>query len=192
MNSIGEPEDPSKPHKRPQVVIRQMDIDDIAAVFHMGEKLFTADKVPNLYRTWDEYEVIELFHADAEKCLVAEVEDKVVGFALGTTIEKSRSAWKYGHLVWMGVEPSVQRLGVGFQLFRHMREIMLADGVRMLMVDTAADNLPGLRFFRKMGFGRPEEHIYLSLNLSDMQQARRGNHTRNGHNHHTKNGNHDS
>jgi ribosomal protein S18 acetylase RimI-like enzyme len=171
MDSIIDSEDPSKSDKRPVVNIRQMEIDDLGLVFHLGEKLFTADKVPNLYRTWDEFEIIELFHADAEKCLVAEHDDKVIGFALGTTIEKSRSAWKYGHLVWMGVEPECQRLGAGHLLFRHMREIMLDDGVRMLMVDTAADNLPGLRFFRKMGFAHPEEHIYLSLNLSDMQRA---------------------
>ncbi|NLI31655.1 MAG: N-acetyltransferase, partial [Deltaproteobacteria bacterium] len=28
-----------------------------------------------------------------------------------------------------------------------------------------ADNLPALHFFRKMGFGSPQQHIYLALNL---------------------------
>jgi hypothetical protein len=42
---------------------------------------------------------------------------------------------------------------------------MLENGVRMLLVDSEADNLPALHFFRKMGFGSPQEHIYLSLNL---------------------------
>ena len=47
---------------------------------------------------------------------------------------------------------------------------MLESGVRMLLVDTEADNLPALFFFRKMGFGSPEEHIYLTLNLSEQQR----------------------
>ena len=28
-------------------------IDDLAGVFHLGERLFQAEKVPNLYPTWN-------------------------------------------------------------------------------------------------------------------------------------------
>jgi ribosomal protein S18 acetylase RimI-like enzyme len=42
---------------------------------------------------------------------------------------------------------------------------MLENGARMLLVDSEADNLPALHFFRKMGFGNPQEHIYLALNM---------------------------
>ena len=59
-------EDPEQKKKRVNVAIREMEIDDIAAVFHLGEQLFTAQEVPNLYRTWDEYEVITLFQGDPE------------------------------------------------------------------------------------------------------------------------------
>jgi hypothetical protein len=40
----------------------------------------------------------------------------------------------------------------------------------MLLVDTEADNLAALHFFRKMGFGSPEEHIYLTLNLANQHR----------------------
>jgi ribosomal protein S18 acetylase RimI-like enzyme len=162
-------EDPDK-KKRPNLIIRQMEIDDLAEVFHLGEKLFTAREVPNLYRTWDEYEVVTLFQGDSEFCLVAELDDRIIGFALGTTISKSHSAWKYGHLVWLGVEPGLQRQGIAVKLFKQFRELMLESGVRMLLVDTEADNLPALYFFRKMGFGNPEQHIYLTLNLASRQR----------------------
>jgi len=147
-----------------------MELDDLAPVFHLGESVFTAREVPNLYRTWDEYELIELYYADSDLCLVAESEGRIVGFALGTTIEKERSAWKYGHLVWLGIAAGFQRGGIGERLFNQLRERMSREGVRMLVVDTEADNLSALRFFRKMGFGKPEEHIYLSLNLSVQKQ----------------------
>ena len=156
--------------RRPNIKLREMDIDDLPKVFHLGEKLFMADKVPNLYRTWDEYEVVELFNGDSEFCLVAEVKDDIIGFALGTTITKSQSAWKYGHLIWLGVAPAYQRMGVAERLFKRFRDVMIEDGVRMLLVDTEAENLPALHFFRKLGFGNPEQHIYLTLNLAARQQ----------------------
>jgi hypothetical protein len=40
----------------------------------------------------------------------------------------------------------------------------------MIIVDTPAENLPALRFFRKFGFGQPRQHIYLSLNLAAEHQ----------------------
>jgi ribosomal protein S18 acetylase RimI-like enzyme len=156
--------------KRINLTIREMEIDDIAKVFHLGEKLFTARKVPNLYRTWDEYEVVSLFQSDPEFCLVAYSDDTIIGFALGSTISKTGSAWKYGHLYWLGIEPEYQRQGVAKKLFKSFMDLMLENGVRMLQVDTEADNLPALYFFRKMGFGNPQQHIYLSLNLSDLRR----------------------
>jgi hypothetical protein len=48
---------------------------------------------------------------------------------------------------------------------------MLKNGVRMLLVDTEAENLPALFFFRKMGFGNPQQHIYLTLNLDARQES---------------------
>jgi len=39
------------------ISIRQAEIDDLAAIFHLGEKVFTSQEFSNLYRTWDAYEV---------------------------------------------------------------------------------------------------------------------------------------
>ena len=163
--------------KRANIFVRQMEIDDLAAVFHLGERLFTAREVPNLFRTWDDYEVINFFQNDSEYCLVAETddnEDGIIGFVLGTTVTKNRSAWKYGYLVWLGVDPEFHETGVGSKLFNRFRDLMLSEGVRMLLVDSEADNLAALRFFRKMGFGHPQEHIYLALNLDPHRQKRNG------------------
>jgi ribosomal protein S18 acetylase RimI-like enzyme len=172
----------SSPEKY-EVTIRQMEIDDVATVFHLGETLFRAREVPNLYRTWDDYEVITFFQGDSEYCLVAEAEELIVGFVLGTTVTKSHSAWKYGLMVWLGVEPEAQRYGIATRLFRELKHRMLESGVRMLLVDTEADNLDALYFFRKIGFGNPEEHLYLSLNLaSELKEFRQ----KNGNGKHTK------
>ncbi|MEW6440374.1 MAG: GNAT family N-acetyltransferase [bacterium] len=168
---MDEDEESDHRKKRMNVTIRSMEIDDLATVFHLGEQLFTASKMPTLYRTWDQFEVIELFQAEPELCLVAESEDeRIIGFALGTTIRKSRSAWHYGHLVWLGVDPAFQRNDVSTKLFNNFRDQLLEMGVRMVLVDTEADNLPALHFFRKIGFGNPQEHIYLTLNLAAQRR----------------------
>lgn len=152
-------------NSKEEIDIRQAEIDDLAAMFHLGEKVFTSQEFSNLYRTWDEYEVTTFFNQETENLLVAEHKGKVVGFAMGTTIEKSRSAWSYGHLVWLGVEPSYTRSGVGSLLFDKFKRLMKKAGVRMLMVDTQADNIPAIKFFRKKGFENPTEHVYLTMQL---------------------------
>lgn len=163
--------------KKWSISVRPMEIDDLARVFHLGEILFTAEEVPNLYRTWDEHEVIDLFHSDPEFCLVAEENDRMVGFAMGTTVTKSRSAWKYGHLVWLGVEPEFHGTGAAEKLFNALLDLMLESGVRILVVDTEADNEAALRFFKKMGFSHPQEHIYLAMNLDNLRQRLGGRKT---------------
>ena len=150
-----------------EIEIRTATIDDLAAIFHLGEKVFTSQEYSNLYRTWDEYEVTHLFNSESEYVLVAEVEGQVVGFAMGTIIEKARTAWNYGHLLWLGVDPDFARMNIGSLLFERFRELMeTTQGIRMLMVDTQADNEPAIKFFERKGFENPTEHVYMTLYLN--------------------------
>ncbi|WP_305045170.1 GNAT family N-acetyltransferase [Geoalkalibacter sp.] len=153
--------------------IRDMTIDDLSTVFHLGEEVFTAEYSPSLYRTWDEYEITTLFNSDSELCLVAEHEGQIVGFALGTTVEKHHSAWKYGYLVWLGVRPFMQKLRVGARLFREIKRRMREQGVRMIIIDTDAENEAAIRFFTKQGFGNVQEHVYMTLNLGRKRKGRK-------------------
>ncbi len=146
--------------------IRQMTIDDFSLVFHIGEEVFTAESFQSLYRTWDEYEITTLYNSDSELCLVAEAGGTILGFALGTTVTKHNSPWKYGYLVWVGVRSDIQQGGVGSGLFKEIKHRMKVQGVRMMIIDTSADNHPAIRFFEKQGFGDVQEHVYMSLNLS--------------------------
>jgi ribosomal protein S18 acetylase RimI-like enzyme len=175
---------PAKPKPRPianAVNIREMSLLDLPAIFALGERLFPADKWPALYRTWDEYELAVHFASDSETCLVAELDDKVVGFALGTLLEKRMSAWTYGYLLWLGVDPDVARKGVAATLFERMTDLFIKMGARMIMVDTDAENEAALSFFRSQGFGQETPHLFLSRNLThdpDYLRHRRASTTR--------------
>lgn len=149
-----------------RVEIREMELDDLPAVFDIGEKSFTPEKRPNLYRTWEEYELLDLFATDKELCLVAEMDDRIVGFVLGSMIKKERSAWDYGYVEWIGVLPEVKNKGIGTRLFNRLTDLFIKRGARMMLADTEAENYEALRFFKKQGFGHEIEHIFLSRNLT--------------------------
>lgn len=154
--------------------IREMAIDDFPEVFHIGEEVFTVEYSQSLYRTWDEYEITTLFNSDSELCLVAEAGDRILGFALGTTVKKHNSPWKYGYLVWLGVRKNIQKGRVGSRLFNEIKRRMQEQGVRMMLIDTSADNVPAINFFQKQGFDDIQEHVYMSLNLTRKVHKKHG------------------
>jgi ribosomal protein S18 acetylase RimI-like enzyme len=152
--------------RKPRVTIREMDIDDIPAVFHLGEQLFTSEEYPILYRTWDAYEVTGTFTEDPDYCFVAEVYGMVVGFILGTTIEKEGTAWKkYGYVSWIGVDENYQRMHLGKRLYRKLEGRLKTDGARMLIADTEEDNDEALAFFNAMGYSLYGRHVWVSKTL---------------------------
>lgn len=148
-----------------------MSLHDLPAVFELGNRLFTADRFPTLYRAWDEVELVQLFASDAETCLVAEAEGKVVGFALGQIMEKPQSAWRYGWLLWLGVSPRFGRAGVATRLVNTLTRRFREQNARIMLVDTDEHNVKALQFFRRSGFGQEIRHAYLSLNLENPRSA---------------------
>jgi len=51
---------------------------------------------------------------------------------------------------------------------------MMDQGVRMIIIDTSADNQPAIRFFQKQGFDDTQEHVYMSLNLARKAKKKHG------------------
>ena len=154
------------PKEKREIDIRHMEIDDIASVFHLGERLFTSEEFPILYRTWDSYEVADYFTSDPDYCLVAEADDHVVGFIMGTTIEKEGTAWKkYGYISWIGVDPAFQGTTLARRLYRRLEERLKENGVRMIIADTEGDNERAVAFFQTMGFSSRTQHVWLAKTL---------------------------
>jgi len=152
--------------KARKVKIREMIIDDLAAVYHLGEELFTSEEFPILYRTWDRYEVTSYFNLDSYYCLVAEVDKEIVGFVIGTTIEKEGTAWNYGYIAWIGVKEEFQRDKLGRRLYREAEKRMKEEeGVRMMIADTDSNDENAMRFFKKMGFLQRKEHLWMIKTL---------------------------
>jgi ribosomal protein S18 acetylase RimI-like enzyme len=155
------------------IEVREMELEDLPAVYALGEAVFTADKWPSLYRTWDEYEPVGLFHSDGEFCLVAESDNKLAGFALGSLIDKRNSSWSYGYLTWLAVDPELKRGGIASKLISAITDAFIRAGARMMIVDTDARNKPAIKLFRKHNFLHEDLHVYLSKNLTSHPDYRR-------------------
>lgn len=170
-------------NKAPHVTIesRQMQLNDLPEVFRLGQRLFTAEDLPTLYRSWDEHEILELFRSDEETCLVAEDDGKIVGFALGCMMEKPRSAWRYGWLEWLGVAPRYKRCGIARRLLNQLTQRFIDREARIMLVDTDEGNADALAFLRQTGFGQETRHVYLSRNLDEHPKSLE---RRNGHRSH--------
>jgi ribosomal protein S18 acetylase RimI-like enzyme len=164
--------DPDK--RKPDVEIRQMEIDDISAVYHLGEQLFTSEEFPILYRNWDPYEVTDYFTSDSEYCFVAECAGTIVGFVLGNTIEKEGTAWKkYGYLSWIGVTPGFQQLNLGQRLYSRLEDLFEEEGVRMVIADTESDNEKAIAFMETVGFAVRTETVWLTKTLKRKKESDR-------------------
>jgi len=148
---------------------------DVSKVFHLGEKIFTAEQSQSNYRAWDQFAVVDFFNSDSQYCLVAEVENKVVGFCMGTTISKSAEVGRYGYVTWIGVQANYRRRGVGTLLFNEIVNRMKKSEVTMLFVDIDVDNKPAVSFFTNLGFGDVKKHVYMDHNLSKMKNQSKVN-----------------
>lgn len=158
--------DAARPNR---ITIRNPNIDDLAPVFHLGEKIFTYRMSPTLYRTWDEFEVVEFFLSSQECCFVAESDEEIVGFLLGYIIDRKNATRKVGYLTWIGVDPDFESKGLAGKLFAKFRKVMHENEVELLLVDTEANNHRALKFFQRVGFKSPRDHLYLTLKMDEEE-----------------------
>jgi ribosomal protein S18 acetylase RimI-like enzyme len=150
--------------KTAEISVRQMELKDIPKVVSLGEKLFTAENLPLLYRTWDEGEVLNVYSGDAEFCLVATAGRQVVGFTLGTFMGKPNGGG-YGWLNWIGVASRHRRRGTARKLVDALAAQFREADAQFLMVDTDETNAAAARLFASSQFGAQTRHIYFARQL---------------------------
>ncbi|MGH9910127.1 MAG: GNAT family N-acetyltransferase, partial [Nitrososphaerales archaeon] len=73
-------------------------------------------------------------------CVVAKLNGKVIGFALGKVSEKAKSAWKYGYISWIGVSKGYKGFGLGRRLYKRLEGKMEEKGARMIILDIELSN----------------------------------------------------
>ena len=165
------PETKPKPSKKKKarIEIRQMNLEDLSEVWHLGEKIFTPSYLPFTYRTWNVDELLSLYSGEPELCLVAEnmYSRKIVGFALGYILERPSSRWKYGYFNWVGVQKIRQKSGIGKRLYREMEKRFKQKGARIAIADVENNNLEATCFFKGQGFKEAQRYVWFSKNIEE-------------------------
>ncbi len=81
----------------------------------------------------------------------AYVGDRLVGFATFGAVPCTLATWD---LYWIAVDPALQGAGIGRQLMAHCERTIVAEGGRLIVVETSsrADYAPTRAFYRRLGY----------------------------------------
>ena len=97
-------------------------------------------------------------------------EDNIAGFVVANALRR-----KYAHVVTLDVVPEARRFGLGTKLMNVCEERLRAMGCTEIYLETAVDNEPALRLYKKLGYevlGVLPEY-YASHSLDAFEMAKR-------------------
>jgi len=131
------------------VIVRKMEIEDLPYVWKLGVTEFDMTKLYHQY--WTLPELVHAMVNDADFCIVAEEQGKIVGFAIG---HRKFSAWRedLSIIEWCAVEKKHQKKGIGTKLCRGLIEKFRKAGASGVIADIKADNEASAKLFRKLFF----------------------------------------
>ena len=89
-------------------------------------------------------------------------------FALGTNYGDESDGWKYSYCGWK----SNNAVASGVDLYREINGRMHEEGLRMAFVDPARSNSGAIKFFRRMGYGKPEAEVWMRKMLQRTRKAK--------------------
>jgi len=114
------------------VKIRNMSIEDVPLVFKIGVNEFDMTKIYHQY--WNLTELATHFENEKDLCIVAQLDERVVGFALG---RERYSRWKdnVGYLEWVAVAKEYRNKGIGSALCDEMIKRFKKLGVEKILAD---------------------------------------------------------
>ncbi|MCF8090965.1 MAG: GNAT family N-acetyltransferase [Desulfotignum sp.] len=88
--------------------------------------------------------------------LVAEVDTKVVGYMISTTLYAGFGIRKSAWIMAIGVHPDYMGQGIGLALANQICDIYREKGVKSIYSSVMWDSIDVLSFFKKLGFKRSE------------------------------------
>ncbi|MCP8316276.1 MAG: ribosomal protein S18-alanine N-acetyltransferase [archaeon] len=95
--------------------------------------------------------LLRYYDVPREGFLIAEINDKVVGYIVGNMII-SEEGRKEGHILDIAVDPAHRKQGVGKILIGHILEIFKKRGAEKVRLEVKLNNIEARRFYSKLGF----------------------------------------
>ena len=142
------------------MVIREHRPEDFERLFQIDQAVF----VPALAYSRSELRYYLL--ARRSRTLVAEADGEVVGFVNARCAQRG-----WGMVTTLDVAPGWQRQGVGGRLMAAIEEWLAAQGVRVVALETPADESGARQFYEKRGYqlgGRVRGYYHGRLDAFSM------------------------
>lgn len=126
--------------------IRRMNKADIPSIISLDVKI-TSEYRPEMW----ESEINHYLGRSESSCFVAEIEEKVVGFMIGTIHSWLFGIEKGGWIEILGVDPAHTAKGVGKSLGLRLLEEFKSHGVRVVYTSVEWLSTDLLEFFKTLG-----------------------------------------
>jgi len=133
-----------------KVTTRMLELEDLDAIAEIDYRVLGM-KRPSYWRQ----KIEEMADEGPSKSLVAELDNKVVGFIMGTV-----SGWKFGipnTIGWIdtiGVDPEFQKRGIATLLFNSILEEFKKDSIEHIYTLVKWEDWDLMCFFKAVGFTR--------------------------------------
>ncbi len=134
------------------IKIREITLNDAEAIQNI-RKAITADDADINSVKLVEHQVLK---KKSPSSLVAEVNGKVVGYMISTTLYAGFGIKKSAWVMAIGVHPDYMGQGIGLKLARKICEIYKTKGVEHIYSSVRWYSTDVLSFFKKLGFERSE------------------------------------
>ena len=135
-----------------QVNVREITSDDAESIQDIRMSISEDDGEVNFKKLVEQ----QLDGGYGRLSLVAEIEGKVVGYMISTTLYAGFGVKKSAWIMAIGVHPDYMGQGIGMELANKICEICKTKGVKEMYSSVLWDSTDVLSFFKKLGFERSD------------------------------------
>lgn len=135
-----------------RVSIREIRVDDTQAIQEIRIGISEEDAQVDFQKLVEQH----ISEGNGQTSLVAEVNGKVVGYMISTTLYAGFGIGKSAWIMSFGVHPDHMGQGIGLKLANRICDIYKAKGVSSIYSSVMWDSIDVLSFFKKLGFKRSE------------------------------------
>ena len=143
------------------MTIRQARADDVKTLQILNDEVFVDNSKydSDLKLDWAQSKTGETYFAKLLNnkqaiCLIAEEDNKSIGYLAAVPKEFGYRLSKYIEIENMGVSPSYRSRGIGSRLVSHCLQIAKKRGFQRVYATSYVDNTKAVRFYERNGFKR--------------------------------------
>ena len=134
------------------ISIREIRLEDTQAIQDIRIAISEEDATADFKKLVEQH----VSEGNGKTSLVAEVNGKVAGYMISTTLYAGFGIGKSAWIVSIGVHPDRMGQGLGLKLADRICDIYREKGVSSIYSSVMWDSIDVLSFFKKLGFTRSE------------------------------------